>query len=71
MAAGLARRLGTGQKALAVALAAVVEVNAGLVAIATRPHLTTPCHVGVHEACRLTCSCEDCLEPCECPCHEG
>lgn len=69
VAAGLARRLGTGQRALTVALAAVVDVNAELAAIAARPHLTTPCHVGAHEACQLRCSCEDCHEPCECTCH--
>ena len=71
VAAELARRLAIAQRSLTVALTAVVDVNAALIAIAGRPHLTTPCHVGAHPACLGFCSCEDCREPCGCECHIG
>jgi hypothetical protein len=69
VARALAARLATAQRALTVALSAVVEVNAEFAELLATPHLTTPCYIGAHEACQLRCSCSDCREPCECTCH--
>lgn len=65
----LAQRLATAQKAITVALSAVVEVNAQIALSAAEPHFTTACNDGHHALCPSACNCQDCREPCECTCH--
>lgn len=70
-AAEFARRLSTGQQALTVALGAVVDVGAGLAALAAQPHVTTACDNGLHVLCLAVCNCRDCNAVCECVCHKA
>lgn len=70
VASELARRLSTAHKAQAVAMAATIEVEVALTAIASHPHLTTSCAWGAHDGCQFLCGCRDCNTPCECDCHQ-